>query len=400
MRVGMTRRVLSPAPAWARRADVVERRPIVLAGRVLLLCSLVSGSYVVHPGLGRAQLDDHETCYKVSDPLGFKGIVNLSSNLGVEAGCRISKSALLCIPSTKAVVSLPFAPLPVSAAPADGPRICYKVKCPDMVPTNLVATDQFGTRTFTRVKKVSMLCTPATTHATYCGDGVIDPGEQCEGANLNGATCGSIGYTGGALGCAPGCRFDTSGCAGTACTGGMPATGQTTSYTPGDDGDVRAGKPLSYTDNGDGTFTDNNTGLVWEKKGADGGLHDYTKRFAWQPGPGSIWEWIDQVNAEDGHGLGWKTDWRIPNVRELQSILIYTVSYPQPQVAPVFNTACTPGCTTIDCSCTAALESWSSTASADVFFPNEAWWVRFDLGVAAYEEKSEAYAVRAVRGGN
>jgi hypothetical protein len=45
----------------------------------------------------------------------------------------------------------------------------------------------------------------------------------------------------------------------------FPATGQTTSYAPGDDGDVQAGAPLSYTDNGDGTITDNNTGRMWEK---------------------------------------------------------------------------------------------------------------------------------------
>ena len=42
----------------------------------------------------------------------------------------------------------------------------------------------------------------------------------------------------------------------------LPASGQTTAYGPGSDGDVRAGAALSYTDNGDGTITDNNTGLM------------------------------------------------------------------------------------------------------------------------------------------
>jgi hypothetical protein len=36
----------------------------------------------------------------------------------------------------------------------------------------------------------------------------------------------------------------------------LPATGQTTSYVKGDDGDIRAGAPLKYRDNGDGTVTD------------------------------------------------------------------------------------------------------------------------------------------------
>jgi len=52
----------------------------------------------------------------------------------------------------------------------------------------------------------------------------------------------------------------------------FPATGHTTEYTadtqtglrvpvPGD-GMVQAGAPLVYTNNGDGTITDNNTGLM------------------------------------------------------------------------------------------------------------------------------------------
>src|SRR5262245_40951697 len=61
------------------------------------------------------------------------------------------------------------------------------------------------------------------------------------------------------------------------------ATGQTTPYTAdtlagagtsvADDGTVRAGGPLRYRDNGDGTITDLNTGLMWEKKSIDGSLH-------------------------------------------------------------------------------------------------------------------------------
>src|SRR5262245_32362689 len=51
-----------------------------------------------------------------------------------------------------------------------------------------------------------------------CGDGVIDDGEQCDGADLGGASCASVegaGYfapPGKALGCKPDCTFDTSAC--------------------------------------------------------------------------------------------------------------------------------------------------------------------------------------------
>lgn len=48
----------------------------------------------------------------------------------------------------------------------------------------------------------------------WCGNTVLDPGEQCDGADLGGATCDSIGggFTGGALHCSSACAFDTTAC--------------------------------------------------------------------------------------------------------------------------------------------------------------------------------------------
>ena len=45
-----------------------------------------------------------------------------------------------------------------------------------------------------------------------CGDGVINGDDQCEGEDLGGATCETLGYNSGTLGCTEGCRFDDSGC--------------------------------------------------------------------------------------------------------------------------------------------------------------------------------------------
>ncbi|PKN24768.1 MAG: hypothetical protein CVU65_10825 [Deltaproteobacteria bacterium HGW-Deltaproteobacteria-22] len=46
-----------------------------------------------------------------------------------------------------------------------------------------------------------------------CGDGVISsPTEQCEGADLDGETCESQGFSSGTLSCDTECRFDTTGC--------------------------------------------------------------------------------------------------------------------------------------------------------------------------------------------
>jgi len=45
-----------------------------------------------------------------------------------------------------------------------------------------------------------------------CGDGVILGSEECDGSNLNGKTCQSLGYVSGALACKADCTFDKSAC--------------------------------------------------------------------------------------------------------------------------------------------------------------------------------------------
>src|SRR5882724_10820585 len=114
----------------------------------------------------------------------------------------------------------------------------------------------------------------------------------------------------------------------------FPATGQTASYPPllkitdapvRDDGLVRAGGALSYQNNGDGTITDLNTGLMWEQKIRDivggEGLHHVGRAFPWDSAAPTIWDWLEEVNTEGGTGLGGRNDWRIPNLKELQSIV-------------------------------------------------------------------------------
>lgn len=65
--------------------------------------------------------------------------------------------------------------------------------------------------------------TPETTTGTpgtdsggntgNCGNGAIDAGEQCDGADLQGFDCASLGLSGGTLACDPVmCTFDTSMC--------------------------------------------------------------------------------------------------------------------------------------------------------------------------------------------
>ncbi len=61
-----------------------------------------------------------------------------------------------------------------------------------------------------------------------------------------------------------------------------------------------------FEDNGDGTITDNATGLIW--------MQD-------DDGEGMVWE--DALNYAEGFSFANYDDWRLPNAKELQSILDY-----------------------------------------------------------------------------
>ncbi|MBN1654714.1 MAG: hypothetical protein JXA30_13165 [Deltaproteobacteria bacterium] len=60
-----------------------------------------------------------------------------------------------------------------------------------------------------------------------CGNGVVEPGEQCDGYVTSETSCSSLGFFSGTLSCSSDCRFDTSDCvsttSGSACfRGGDP----------------------------------------------------------------------------------------------------------------------------------------------------------------------------------
>ena len=69
--------------------------------------------------------------------------------------------------------------------------------------------------------------TSCTETSIVCGDGVVAGGEDCDGANLNGQSCTSLGYDSGSLRCAS-CAFDTSRCVSTGpvCGNGVIETGE------------------------------------------------------------------------------------------------------------------------------------------------------------------------------
>jgi hypothetical protein len=111
-----------------------------------------------------------------------------------------------------------------------------------------------------------------------------------------------------------------------------------------------------FTDNGNGTITDNATGLMWTKE---------------DNGEGVIWE--DAISYAENSEFAGYTDWRLPNAKELQSIIDYTRSPSTTNSAaidPLFD------CTGIT---NEAGESdypfyWSSTTHANMNEGHEGGW--------------------------
>jgi hypothetical protein len=177
----------------------------------------------------------------------------------------------------------------------------------------------------------------------------------------------------------------------TVCDQGNGSLGACPGAPSDQDGAVHAGVPLNYTDNGNGTVTDHATGLMWEKLSDDDGIHDWDNSYSWYD---AFTIKIARLKTECFAGY---CDWRLPNRRELESLVV--VSHTAPAVDPVFNTACAPGCTVTTCSCTQPDSYyWTSTSYQDPSL-SAAWAVGSNFGVVDGHEKFLELSVRAVRGG-
>jgi hypothetical protein len=131
-----------------------------------------------------------------------------------------------------------------------------------------------------------------------------------------------------------------------------------------------------FTDNGDGTVRDNMTGLIWTKNANCAGYE-----MTWEQA-------VDYANAladgicglEDGSKAG---DWRLANVRELQSLVDDSQYNPAlPSGHPFLGVP---------------FWYWSSTTYTSN--TSSAWLVDLGDGFVGSDYKENAYDVWAVRGG-
>ena len=74
-----------------------------------------------------------------------------------------------------------------------------------------------------------------------------------------------------------------------------------------------------FSENGNGTITDNATGLMWQ-----------------QADSGQTYDWEDALEYAEDLVLGGHSDWRLPNAKELQSIVNYTRS-PKSTTSPAID---------------------------------------------------------------
>jgi hypothetical protein len=100
--------------------------------------------------------------------------------------------------------------------------------------------------------------------------------------------------------------------------------------------------------------------------------------------PGT-YNWSNAITYCENLVLGGYSDWRLPSIKELSTLVDRSIPYP----GPTINTTYFPG--------TVASYYWSSTTFA--FSTYGAWHVSFGFGGVYGHSKYDDYYVRAVRGG-
>ncbi|MBI5506594.1 MAG: DUF1566 domain-containing protein [Deltaproteobacteria bacterium] len=146
-------------------------------------------------------------------------------------------------------------------------------------------------------------------------------------------------------------------------------------------------------DNGNGTLSDLNTGLMWEQKDGSGGgpnftdPHDVDNQYQWSssgtiPDGDTFTDFLAQLNGgttSDGTTTtgcyAGRCDWRLPTTEELLALGIVGAAF-QPDAG-----------------------SYHWSASTDETVPANAWIVSTGGGLPNFDPKTTAYPVRAVRSG-
>jgi|GEM_PF-954941 len=134
-------------------------------------------------------------------------------------------------------------------------------------------------------------------------------------------------------------------------------------------------KLVDFVDNKDGTVTNTKTGLTWQRCAVG---------QTWSDGycDGKAATYTQADAAKLTSNLGGQSDWHLPSLRELQTIVDYQTFNPSTSLI-IFPDA-------------PSNEFWTTTPKAEV--ADNFWIVAFDYGQSSYRSKTTAYSARLVRG--
>jgi formylglycine-generating enzyme required for sulfatase activity len=121
-----------------------------------------------------------------------------------------------------------------------------------------------------------------------------------------------------------------------------------------------------FTDNGNGTITDNNTGLIWQTMQSM-----------------VVMTWEEALVSSQNIALADKRDWRLPNIKELQSLNDASLFKPSIDKATFANML--------------SGNYWSSTTLKSS--ASKAWDLNTEYGIVSYNDKTLKQHVLLVRGG-
>lgn len=141
---------------------------------------------------------------------------------------------------------------------------------------------------------------------------------------------------------------------------------------------------IDFTVNNDGTVTHEITGLMW-KSCSEGQTWDNTDdSCATGVATTHTWENALQIpqSLNSGGGFAGHSDWRLPNLKELKSIVEFKCSEPSIN-AVIFKNSMADG------------GYWSSSPSS--FYTSDTWAVLFERGYDVKYSRSESHYVRLVR---
>ena len=170
-------------------------------------------------------------------------------------------------------------------------------------------------------------------------------------------------------------------------TVGTPALGTAATCTAGipNPSVIETTPTADFADHGDGTVTHTKTGLMWKQcvEGLSGA--------GCATGAATLMLWSNALNAANtanaasgGLGFANHADWRLPNQKELQSIVESCGN------SPSINQTAFPA--------TPATQ-WFWSSSSEVSLPGYAWGILFNTGATFNSLKGNTAFVRLVRGG-